>query len=173
MAKSDKSKEVAVTKKNEPAAAAPSLLSPLRAWEREMERMFDDFPFFRWPRFRDLAPFRAARELRVQMPSIDVYEEKDSVVVKAEMPGMGKDDIEVNVTDSTLTIRGEKKREEEVKDADYHRSEREYGSVYRSLTVPAGIKTDEAKATFKDGVLEIRLPKSEEAKKKSVRVQVK
>lgn len=177
MAKSDKGKEVAVKKetapKKEPGAAV-SALAPLRAWEREMERMFEDFPFPfpRWPRFRGLEAFRFPRELGIQMPSVDVYDEKDQVVVKAELPGLGKDDIEVNLTDSVLTIKGEKKREEEVKKANYYRSEREYGFFQRSIDLPSEVKSDEVKASFKDGVLEIRLPKTEEAKKKAVRVQV-
>jgi HSP20 family protein len=172
MAKSDKGKEVTVTKKKEPAAMALRGLAPLRAWGREMERMFEDFAFSRWPRFRDLELFRFPRELRLQVPSLDMYEEKDQIVVKVELPGLSKDDVEVNLTGSMLTIKGEKKREQEVKEADYYRSEREYGSIYRSVDLPAEVKTDEVKATFKDGVLEIHLPKTEEAKKKAVRVQV-
>jgi HSP20 family protein len=110
--------------------------------------------------------------MRLQMPSLDMYEEADDIVVKAELPGISKDELEVNLTGSTLTIKGEKKREEEVKKANYFRSEREYGSIYRSLDLPAEVKAEEVKATFKDGVLEIRLPKTEAAKKKAVRVTV-
>jgi HSP20 family protein len=176
MAKNDKGKTVAVTKgggqKGAPTIAPTSVLSPLRAWEREMERMFEDFPFFRWPRLRDIEAFRFPREMRLQMPSLDMYEEADDIVVKAELPGISKDELEVNLTGSTLTIKGEKKREEEVKKANYFRSEREYGSIYRSLDLPAEVKAEEVKATFKDGVLEIRLPKTEAAKKKAVRVTV-
>jgi HSP20 family protein len=166
-------KEVAVKKGAEPAAPAARLLSPLRAWEREIERLFEDFPFGHWPRFRDLEPFRLTRELRLQAPTLDMYEEKNDVVVKAEMPGMTKDDIDITLTDSTLTLKGEKKKEEEVKEKDYYRCEREYGSFLRTVALPAEVKADGAKATFKEGVLEIRLPKTEAAKKKEVRLQVK
>ncbi len=65
-----------------------------------MERMFEDFVFFRWPRFRDLELFRFPRELRLQVPSLDMYEEKDHIVVKVELPGLSKDDVEVNLTGS-------------------------------------------------------------------------
>jgi HSP20 family protein len=147
-------------------------LSPLRSWEREIERTFEEFPFFRWPRFRDFEPFRFPRELRLCAPTLDMYEEKNEVVVKAELPGMTKDDIEISLADSTLTLKGEKKKEEEVKEKDFYRCEREYGSFLRTIDLPAEVKTDGAKATFKDGVLEIRLPKTEEAKRKLVKVEV-
>ncbi len=178
MAKNDKGKEVAVKKANggqkkEIVSATPTrILSPMGAREREIDRMFENFPFFHWPRLRALESFRFPRELRLQAPSLDMYEEEHDVVVKAEMPGMTKDDIEITLSDSTLTLKGEKKKEEEVKEKDYYRCEREYGSFLRTVELPAEVKTDGVKATFKDGVLEIRLPKSEEAKKKEVHVQV-
>lgn len=105
-------------------------------------------------------------------PVVDVYEEKDDLVLKAELPGMTKDDIEVNVTDHHLTLKGEKKKKEEIKEDDYYRCERSYGSFSRTLELPADIQTDKAKASFKDGVLEIRVPKTEEAKKKQIKVKV-
>ena len=167
----DKGKEVSVKKaeaatKKEATVTPTRALSPLRSWEREIEHMFEDFPFFRWP------PFRFARELRLRAPTLDVYEEKDDVVVKAELPGLTKDDIEISVTDSTLTLKGEKKREEEVKEKDFYRCEREYGSFLRTIDLPAEVKMDSATATFKDGVLKIRLPKAEEAKRKFVKIDV-
>jgi HSP20 family protein len=174
MAKTDKGKEIAVTKGKEQreTAAAPSrMFSPLRAWERELDRMFEDFPLFRWPRLRELER-HFPRELRLQAPTLDMYEEKNEVVIKAEVPGLSKDDIEIMISDSTLTIKGEKKKEEEVKEKDYYRCEREYGSFVRTVELPAEVKTEGAKAVFKNGVLEIRLPKTEEAKKKEVRVPV-
>lgn len=85
------------------------MLSPLRAWEREIDRMFEDFPLFRWPRFRELER-HFPRELRLQAPSLDMYEEKNELVIKAEVPGLSKDDIEITLDDSTLTIKGEKKK---------------------------------------------------------------
>lgn len=176
MAKNDRGKEVTVKKaesqKKEVAAARPRMVSPFQAWEREIERMFEDFPLLRWPRYRELEPFRFPRELRMQAPSLDMYEEKGDVVVKAELPGMNKEDIEVTLSDSTLTLKGEKKKEEEAKEKDYYRCEREFGSFLRTVELPADVKAEGIKATFKDGVLEIHLPKSEKAKEKEVRVQV-
>jgi HSP20 family protein len=101
-----------------------------------------------------------------------VYEEKDSVVVKAELPGMKKEDVEVNLAGEILTIKGEKKEDKEVKEDNYYRRERSYGSFLRSVGLPCEVKSDEIKASFKDGVLEIRMPKTEESKKKSVSVKI-
>jgi HSP20 family protein len=103
---------------------------------------------------------------------VDLYEEKDDIVVKAELPGMEKDNIEVNLSENRLTIKGEKKKEEEVKKEGYYRSERSYGSFVRTLELPSEVQTDKVKAAFKNGVLEIRLPKTEEAKKKETKVKV-
>lgn len=175
MAKTDK--EVAVKKGSEPKESAatppPQVLSPMRAWEREIDRMFEDFPFLRFPRLSDIEPFRRLRESRLAAPTLDMYEEKNEVVVKAELPGMAKEEIDITLSNSTLTLKGEKKKEEEVKEKNYYRCEREYGSFLRTVQLPAEVKADGAKAIFKDGVLEIRLPKSEAAKKRETRVPVK
>jgi HSP20 family protein len=154
-------------------------VTPWRPWaevarmERDMERMFDDFFTPRWSLFRP-GRFLGRRGGAVAMPSVDVdvYEKKDEIVARAELPGMSKDEINVNVTDHMLTIRGEKKKEEEVKDEDYYYSERSFGSFMRTVELPAEVQTDKAKASFKNGVLEIRLPKTEEAKKKEIPVNI-
>lgn len=112
------------------------------------------------------------RPLSMRMPSVDVYEEKDAVVAKAELPGMKKEEIEVSLVGETLTIKGEKKEDKEVKDDDYYRRERSYGSFLRSVGLPCEVKSEDIKASFKDGVLEIRMPKTEEAKKKTVAVKI-
>jgi HSP20 family protein len=106
------------------------------------------------------------------MPAVDVYEEKDEVVIKAEIPGLSKEDISVQVTDSTLTIKGEKKREEEVKEDDYYCCERSFGAFSRSVDLPCDVKADQVKASFKNGVLEVRMPKTEEAKKRAITVKI-
>ncbi|HEX8960503.1 MAG TPA: Hsp20/alpha crystallin family protein [Geobacteraceae bacterium] len=102
--------------------------------------------------------------------SVDIYEEGDNVVVKAEVPGMKKDDIEVNLTEDTITISGQKKSEEKVERKDFYRLERSFGSFTRKLRLPADIQTDKAKATFKDGVLEVRIPKAPSAKARKVTI---
>jgi HSP20 family protein len=150
-------------------------LSPFEAMERrfeEMERLFEDIfrnPFSllssrRWP-----ASGLAAGEIS---PSIDVFEEGDDVVVKAELPGMKKEDLSVNFSDGTVTISGEKRQEEKIDQKNYHMIERSFGSFTRSLRMPAEVQTDKAKATFKEGVLEIRVPKTEEAKKKERKIPI-
>jgi len=143
----------------------------LTRWEREMDRMMDDF-FGR--RMRPWWPERWFRrdEMEVAAPTVDLFEDKNDIVVKAELPGMDKDDIEVNLTNSTLTIKGEKKKEEEVKEANYYRCERAYGSFTRTLELPKDVHADKVKASFKNGVLEVRLPKTEEAKTKEIKVKV-
>lgn len=140
--------------------------------EREMERTFEDFlgrPGFGlgWPR-----RWRSWEELGIRGPAIEVYEEKDDVVVKAELPGMKRENLELNISDNLLTIRGEKKKEEEVKEKGYYYSERSYGSFTRTVEIPKGIQADKIRASFKDGVLEVRLPKTEEAKRKEVKIRV-
>ena len=147
-------------------------------WDRDVERLFDRWfddvrHVFRWPRLWSPERWLPGREIvRLGTPSVDVYEEKDEVVVKVDLPGVAKDEIEVSLSDSRLTIKGEKKKEEEVKEDDYYRWERTYGAFTRTVDLPAAVKADAVKATFKDGVLEVRLPKTEEAKQKVVKVKV-
>jgi HSP20 family protein len=141
-----------------------------REWERDMERMLGNFFSGRaHPLFDDRS---SGSSLGMREPSVDLYEEKDQIVVKAELPGMSKDDIQVSIADNILTIKGEKKKEEEDSGKDYYRSERVYGAFIRTLPLPAEVNPEKVHAAFKNGVLEIRLPKSEEAKKKAINVKV-
>ncbi|GAB4337370.1 MAG: Hsp20/alpha crystallin family protein [Candidatus Abyssubacteria bacterium] len=106
------------------------------------------------------------------VPAIDMYEDENKFVVKAELPGMTDKDIDVSVLDNTLTIKGEKKKEEEKKEENYHRIERAYGAFQRSIPLPNAVAVDKVKASFKNGVLEIELPKKDEAKPKQIKVSV-
>jgi len=110
---------------------------------------------------------------RAWMPAIDVFEKDDKFVVKAELPGMKEEDINVSVVGDTLSIRGEKKGETEVKEEDYYRSERTYGSFYRWIPLPSTVDADKIEACFEDGVLEITLPKSAKVKPKKVTVSAR
>lgn len=139
--------------------------------ERDIDQMFEDFL---GRRLRPLWPERwwPATGMEITTPTVDLYEEKDDIVVKVELPGLEKDNIEVDLTDNRLTIKGEKKKEEEVKKENYYRSERSYGSFIRTLELPRDVQADKIKAAFKNGVLEVRLPKTEEAKKKETKVKI-
>jgi len=130
-----------------------------------MDRVFED-SFIR-PRWGWIAPTGAAGL------ALDMYETKDEVVVKAALPGIKPEEVEVSITGNALTIRGESKEEYEVKEKDYIRKERRYGSFARSVTLPSGLKTDKAEATFEDGVLTLKIPKSEEVKPKTIKVKAK
>lgn len=105
-------------------------------------------------------------------PAVDIYEKNDAVVVKAELPGVEKDQISVEVKDGILMLRGERKFERDVKEESYHRIERSYGTFLRSFSLPVSVDQDHVKATFRDGVLEVELPKREQAKPKQVKVDI-
>ena len=124
-----------------------------------------------WRRF-GLPDWWRHRELIPRQPAVEISEEKDQVIVKAEIPGLKKEDLQVNLSNSLLTIRGERKQEEEKKGKGYYYSERSYGSFSRSIQLPAEVRSDKVSASFKDGVLEIRLPKTEEAKQRDVAIKV-
>ena len=111
-------------------------------------------------------------EMEEVAPKVDIFEEGDNFVVKAEIPGIKKEEIEVNLTDDMVTISGEKKKEEKVEKKDYYRFERSFGSFSRSFRLPKDVQADKAKAIFKDGVLELKVPKTEEAKKKEKKVPI-
>lgn len=142
--------------------------SPFRELKRlqdEMDRLFESL----WG--RELA--RPTVVEAAWSPSVDVYETKDAIVIDAELPGVKPSDVKVTLTENTLTIKGEKSREKEIKEENYHRVERVYGSFARSFTLPAGVQADKIQATFKDGVLKITIPKAEEAKPKEIEIEVK
>jgi HSP20 family protein len=105
-------------------------------------------------------------------PALDVYEQKDNLVVRAELPGMRKEDIEVSMHANTLSISGERKHEETHKGQEVYRAERFFGRFQRSVTLPTVVAADKVKAQYKDGVLTITLPKSEEAKPRHIDVNV-
>jgi HSP20 family protein len=92
------------------------------------------------------------------VPDVEVLERGNDLIVRADVPGMKKDEIVIEFTDRALTLKGERKREKEEKGEDFYRSEREYGSFYRTIPLPEGVKFDDAKAIVKDGVLEIKMP---------------
>ncbi len=105
-------------------------------------------------------------------PPVDIYETDDAIVLKAELPGIDRKDIQLEVRDGVLTLKGERRFEKEVKEENYHRIERAYGSFARSFTLPNTVQPDKVRARFKDGVLEVTLPKAEESRPRQIKVEV-
>ena len=115
---------------------------------------------------------RASHLLSGSAPAVDIYEDKDNFVVKAELPGMKKEDIDVSMHDGSLSISGERKSEEKFEDAEVYRSERFFGRFQRTVALPTAVNAAGIKAQYKDGILTVTLPKAEEAKPKQIDVQV-
>jgi len=115
---------------------------------------------------------RGSRLLSGWTPALDIFEDKDNLVVKAELPGMKREDIQVSLHDGSLSISGERKTETKHEDAEVYRSERFVGRFERTITLPTPVASDKVKAEYKDGILTITLPKTEEAKPKQIEVNV-
>jgi len=129
----------------------------------EMNRLFDSF-------FERPATVAAAECMWA--PLTDMYETKDDLIVTFEVPGVSEKDVNVSITGDVLTVKGERRFERDVKDEGYHRLERVYGKFERSMPLPIAVQPDKVKATYRDGVLEIRLPKVEEVKPKEIKIDV-
>jgi len=129
----------------------------------EMNRLFDSF-FGR--------PATVAAGERMWAPVVDMYETKDDLFVTLELPGVREKDVHVSITGDMLTVKGERRFESDVKDEGYYRLERVYGKFERSMPLPIPVQADKVKATYRDGVLEIRLPKVEEVKPKEIKIDL-
>lgn len=136
----------------------------LGSLRREMDRLWD--PFF------TAAPF-ARIGSEEWLPSADISETKDKVLIKLDLPGLEAKDVDVSVSGDILTIKGEKRKEEEEKDEHYYCCERYCGSFQRSFRLPVDIQSDNVEASFDKGVLKVTLPRTEQAKKKEIEVKVK
>ena len=134
------------------------------ASRREFERFFRDA----------FSPAVSEGELstRTWAPPVDIYEDGDNLVLKAELPGINPDDVDIRVENNTLYLKGERKFEKEVKEQNYHRVERSYGTFTRTFSLPNSIDSDKVAANYKDGVLTLTMPKKEEAKPKTIKVNV-
>ena len=141
---------------------ALSPFNELNRIRKEIFRIFED-------PFSALAPSTSFFE--GWEPNIDIYEDKDKISVKAELPGMKKEDISVSLDGNTLTIAGERKHEEQHKEGETYRAERFFGRFQRSITLPQQVDSNKIQANYKDGVLTVTLPKSEEAKSKQIEVK--
>jgi HSP20 family protein len=138
-----------------------SPLDRLASLRDEVDRLFD----FTWPT-RDGGLFSG------WSPAIDVHDEKDTLLVQVELPGMKKEDIDISLHEGVLTISGERKTEREEKEGETFRSERYFGKFQRSVTLPTQVDSAKVQATYKDGVLSVSLPKAETAKPKQISVNV-
>jgi HSP20 family protein len=136
----------------------------------EMDRMFDRWFDYAFPRGL-LRPFRGElAPLEMRMPKVDVIDRDDEVLVRAEIPGVQKDDLDVSISDNSVTIKGETKREEKEEKGEYYRCEISQGAFTRTVALPDYVDTEKSKAKFKDGVLELNLPKIEKAKRRSIKI---
>lgn len=129
-----------------------------------MDRLFDD-AFTR--------PLRLYDGGQMSLPAVDMYQTSDEIVVKVAIPGVKADDVQINVTGETLTIKGEMKEKEEVKEKAYHIHEQRWGMFERTLALPTDVIADKAKAEFENGILSITLPKAEEVRPKTISIKTK
>ena len=165
MAKEEKKESKQEVQKVEPTHA----ISPFE----DMERMFDNYfsrgwmrPFhMEWPSFPKMKAFEG------KIPSVDVIERDNEVVVKAELPGVDKKDIDISVTTNTVTIKGSTSHEEKEEKGNYYRCEMSRGSYSRTLSLPADVDEEKTKAKFKDGILELTLPKLKKSKRHTIKVE--
>jgi HSP20 family protein len=143
----------------------------LERFADELDSVFDNFGLGRsW-----LAPRNRTAQGGLDMwaPQLEVSQQNNELIVRADLPGMKKDDISIDVTDNEITISGERRKEEETERGGVYRSERSYGSFSRTVRLPEGAIADQAKATFKDGVLEIRMPAPPEQVTRGRRLEIK
>jgi HSP20 family protein len=165
--------EVKIMANKTGAALAPVVnreflaFDPFRNFEDRMKRLFGE----------GFDPFKKLAEenwsLATWSPTCDIYENDNEIVVKAELPEVKKEDVNVSIENNILTIRGERNLSEETKRENYHRLERSYGEFSRSFTLPSFVDTGKVNAEFKDGMLRVTMPKREEAKPKQIEVTVK
>lgn len=166
--------------KGEKAVAKPEMMrgvSPIEQMEQMFDRMERLFGGYyprglsrtlrrEWPSWGEMGfPFQET------MPNMDVIDRENEVVVRAEVPGVNKDDLDVSLTESAITVKGTMHRDETEEEGDFHRREMSRGSFTRTVSLPSEVDDAKAKASFKDGVLEITLPKVESAKRRTITVE--
>ena len=142
-----------LAKRSAPVTVHHDPLAFVRRVSSELDRMFDEWPFFRL-HSRDAR----ATDDPSWSPRIDVFEKDNRLVTRVDLPGVKREDVSVEVTDGHLALSGHRKEEAEEKRGNYYRTEREYGSFYRAVPLPDGIKADDVKATFANGVLDVSVP---------------
>jgi HSP20 family protein len=151
---------------------APRRWDPFGMFEtlqEEMERFWRPF----WAGTFPPPARRTAGQGLTWAPRMDVYEHDNTIIVKAELPGLKKEDVQVELDDGSLVIRGESKTESEVKEDAYYRMERSVGSFYRRMPLPVEMQPEQIQATMTDGVLEVRIPRPAESKSQARKIPVK
>jgi HSP20 family protein len=163
-----------ITKSSTPPAVAGETWRPFQALRNEIDQIFDDFGSGFWNRpFRSLARLERDLSKSISSPAVDVAENDKAYEITAELPGLDEKNIDIKLDKGGLTIKGEKREETEEKKKDYYVSERRYGAFERYFALPDGINADKIEATFKNGVLKVLLPKTEEAQKPAKTINVK
>lgn len=160
---------------NNPQAVAGRLAATpftfMRRFSEEMDRLYEDFGMGRgW-----LTPMLDKAQLPqgAWSPQVEMFERGKDLVLRVDLPGLTKDDVNVELTDNAITIEGERKNEHEEKREGYYRSERSYGEFYRRVPMPEGVKAEDAKATFSNGVLEITMPATKREERKPRRLEIR
>jgi HSP20 family protein len=147
------------------SSASPFQL--MRRMQEDMDRVFGSFLGQPWGGEGD-----GPQALTAWSPNVDVYETDNEIVVKADVPGVEPEDLEVTCTEDSLVIRGETRREEDREEGGWRRVERRYGRFERVIPLPPGTRPDDARASFRNGVLELRIPKTEEARQRARRIPI-
>ena len=132
-------------------------------WDSEVSRLFDGF-------FGKPTDMSAGNGERTWAPALDVYETKDDIVLNFELPGVREKDVTLSITGDLLTLKGERTFDRDVKDDSYHQVERVFGKFERSVQLPMAVQPEKVRATYRDGVLEVRLPKAEEVKLREIKI---
>ncbi len=165
------------TEKAAEPASVPQAWQPFASLRQEIDRLFDDFGRGWWGAPRrslfDVEPFWRNGHGLTAAPAVDVAESDKAYEITVELPGLDEKNIEVKLSNSTLTIKGEKQEEKEEKKKDYYVSERRFGSFERSFHVPEGVDVDKIEASFNKGVLKVTLPKTPAAQKPEKKIAVK
>jgi HSP20 family protein len=161
ISKSERKSETGIARREQLSPARTvSPFAAMRQFSEDMERLFGGFGFGRGlasgigREFDRLADLEGA----IWSPQVEAFERNNRLIIRADLPGLTKDDINVDITDDAIKIRGERRQETEETDEGYYRSERSYGSFYREIPLPNGVNREEANATFRNGVLEITMP---------------
>jgi HSP20 family protein len=139
---------------------------PFRDIQTEMNRVFDSF-------FGRPLATATGTESRVWMPVVDMYETKDDLILNFELPGVPEKEVSLSITGDLLTVRGERQFNQPLKDDNYYHVERSYGKFERTVQLPMSVQTGQVTASYRDGVLEVKLPKAEEVRPKEIKINVR